>query len=133
MRERVCGEIVLTAAVICAHIIPYALDRIAAGKTRERLFLVVLEPVVGAEQVGDTLLLPGVIYLPMHTEVYIRPVAELLDSVGLESRLHVAGEVVGHNVDRAYAVRIRSRRGVVGDNGVPVYLSRALRAFREYK
>ena len=43
--------------------------------------LIILIPVISAEKVGDPLLLPGVIDLPMTAGSEVGPVSELLDNV----------------------------------------------------
>ena len=42
--------------------------------------LIILIPVISAEKVGDSLLLPGVIDLPMNAGIEVGPVSELLDN-----------------------------------------------------
>ena len=81
MCKGIGSEIVLYASVVRPDIVAHALYGISAVQPRKGFALIILIPVISAEKVGDPLLLPGVIDLPMNAGIEVGPVSELLDNV----------------------------------------------------
>ena len=81
MCKGIGSEIVLYASVVRPDIVAHALYGISAVHSRKGFALIILIPVISAEKVGDSLLLPGVIDLPMNAGIEVGSVSELLDNV----------------------------------------------------